>query len=273
MIEVGILTGNDSVELIDGEIVSMAAVGSFHAGTVNRLTGFLVRTLGDRAVVSVQNPVQLSDDTEPEPVLAMLQPRDDFYTSANPLPADLLLLVEVGDSSFLANRHAKAPRYARAGIRECWLVNLEAGTIERYTAPNPDGYRELATVLRGQRLASTVVADLTFDGDRLLGPAYRSSDLSLGITFRFPPGVAGRNAPGFQCGAETITLRRVGGVGGQVAQFAWVCRQVVQFLAAPEVAVVLPVAAAQSAQRVGMALFGEVLDHRPVWPVHGIALQ
>lgn len=169
--EVGILTADDRVELIDGEIVSMSTVGSLRAGTVNRLNRFLIRTLGDRAVVAVQNPVQLSDDTEPEPDIAVLQPRADCYTTAHPLPADVLLLIEVGDSLFLADRRAKLPRYARAEIGESWLVNLEAGAIERHTTPEPSGYREIATLTRGQRLASTVFADLTLDGDQLLGQA------------------------------------------------------------------------------------------------------
>jgi Uma2 family endonuclease len=173
--ELGILGPEDRVELIDGEIVSMAAVGSLHAGTVNRLNSLLVRTLSGRAVIAVQNPVQLSDDTEPEPDLAVLLPRDDFYTAAHPLPADVFLLMEVGDSSFLADRRAKLPRYARAGIRESWLVNLEVGQIERHTNPDPSGYREVVTVERGQRLASTVITDLTLDGDQVLGPTGRSA--------------------------------------------------------------------------------------------------
>jgi Uma2 family endonuclease len=175
MIEIGILDEDDRVELIDGEIVSMSAVGSLHAGTVNRLSDFLFRALSGRAVVAVQNPVQLSDDTEPEPDLAVLLPRDDFYTTAHPLPADVFLLMEVGDSSFLADRRAKLPRYARAGIRESWLVNLEEGVIDRHTDPGPNGYREVATLTRGQRLASTVITDLTLDGDQVLGPTGRSA--------------------------------------------------------------------------------------------------
>jgi Uma2 family endonuclease len=177
MIEVGILDEDDRVELIDGEIVSMSAVGSLHAGTVNRLSDFLFRALSGRAVIAVQNPVQLSDDTEPEPDLAVLLPRDDFYTTAHPLPADVFLLMEVGDSSFLADRQAKIPRYARAGIRESWLVNLEGGVIERYTDPGPNGYREIATLARGQRLASAVIAGLTLDGDQILGPTQRPTRL------------------------------------------------------------------------------------------------
>ena len=171
MLEVGILGEDDRVELIDGEIVSMSAVGCLHAGTVNRLNSFLVRTLGDRAVVAVQNPVQLSDDTEPEPDLAVLLPRDDFYSTAHPLPPDVLLLIEVGDSSFLADRRAKLPRYARAGIRESWLINLEASEIERHTNPDHSGYREVVILTRGQRLVSTVVAGLTLVGDQILGSA------------------------------------------------------------------------------------------------------
>lgn len=88
MSEIGILQEDDRVELIDGEIVSMAAVGSLHAGTVNRLNTLLVRTLGDRPVVAVQHPVQPSDDTEPEPDIAVLVPRSDFYAAAHPIPGD-----------------------------------------------------------------------------------------------------------------------------------------------------------------------------------------
>lgn len=171
MIAVGILDEDDRVELIDGEIVSMSAVGSLHAGTVNRLTSFLVRTLGDTAVVAVQNPVQLSDDTEPEPDLAVLLPRDDFYSTAHPLPPDVLFLIEVGDSSFLADRRAKLPRYARVGIRESWLVNLEDSEIERHTDPDDNGYRDVVILTRGQWLPSTVIAGLTLAGDQILGPA------------------------------------------------------------------------------------------------------
>jgi Uma2 family endonuclease len=171
MIAEGILDEDDRVELIDGEIVAMSAVGSLHAGTVNRLNSFLVRTLGDTAVVAVQNPVQLSDDTEPEPDIAVLLPRADFYSTAHPLPPDVLFLIEVGDSSFLADRRAKLPRYARAGIRESWLVNLEVSELERHTDPDHKGYREGVVITRGQRLASTVVAGLTLGADQIFGPA------------------------------------------------------------------------------------------------------
>jgi Uma2 family endonuclease len=83
----------------------------------------------------------------------------------------VLLLIEVGDSSFLADRRSKLPRYARAGIRETWLANLEAGAVERHTNPDDSGYRDVVTLRRGQRLASTVVAGLTLAGDQILGPA------------------------------------------------------------------------------------------------------
>lgn len=171
MAEAGILDEDDRVELIDGEIVSMSPVGVRHSGTINRLNKLLVRTLGDAAVVAVQNPVQLTDDTEPEPDLAVLLPRDDFYTTAHPLPADVLFLIEVADSSLLADRRVKLPRYARAGIRESWLVNLEAGAIERHTDPGQEGYREVVTLAHGRRLASTAVPGLVLDSDQILGTA------------------------------------------------------------------------------------------------------
>lgn len=170
MAEVGILDEDDPVELIDGEIVYMSPVGVLHAGTINRLTKLLERSLGDVAVIAVQNPVQLSDDTEPEPDVAVLRPRDDFYSTAHPQPMDVLFLIEVADSSLLADRRVKVPRYGRAGVPETWLVNLEAGVIERYTQPSPDGYGVTVAFAHGQQLASTTTR-LHLAVDQVLGPA------------------------------------------------------------------------------------------------------
>ena len=142
MVAAGVLGEDDRVELVEGEIVEMAPVGARHAASVNALARLLQRQVGDRALVSVQNPVRLSPRSEPQPDLAVLAWRDDGYRDELPGPADVLLVVEVAESSVATDRDVKLPLYGRAGIGEAWLVDLPAGTIEVHTGPSPAGYRE-----------------------------------------------------------------------------------------------------------------------------------
>ena len=142
MVAAGVLGEDDRVELVEGEIVEMAPVGARHAASVNALARLLQRQVGDRALVSVQNPVRLSPRSEPQPDLAVLAWRDDGYRDELPGPADMLLVVEVAESSVATDRDVKLPLYGRAGIGEAWLVDLPAGTIEVHTGPSPAGYRE-----------------------------------------------------------------------------------------------------------------------------------
>ncbi len=141
MVAAGVLGEDDRVELVEGEIVEMAPVGARHAASVNALARLLQRQVGDRALVSVQNPVRLSPRSEPQPDLAVLAWRDDGYRDELPGPADVLLVVEVAESSVATDRDVKLPLYGRAGIGEAWLVDLPAGTIEVHTGPSPAGYR------------------------------------------------------------------------------------------------------------------------------------
>ena len=120
--EAGIFTEDDLVELIDGEIRERAPIGSLHAGVVNRLNARLVELLGHSAIVGVQNPLQLDLHNEPQPDIAILAPRDDYYTTGHPEPGDTLLVIEVSDSSLAYDLHEKGPRYARSMIRELWVV-------------------------------------------------------------------------------------------------------------------------------------------------------
>jgi Uma2 family endonuclease len=142
MAEVGILTEDDRVELIEGQIIEMVPIGSQHASKVNTLNYLLVSTLGDRAIVSVQNPVRLSDILEPEPDFAILKPRADRYAASHPTAADVLLLIEVADSSLNYDRIVKARLYARHGIAEFWVVNLKARLITVHRAPAGDAYTD-----------------------------------------------------------------------------------------------------------------------------------
>lgn len=138
MIATGILTEENRVELIRGEILSKMPVGDPHMACVNRLNRLFTRLLGDDAIVSVQNPVRLPD-SEPEPDLALLRPKDDFYESGKPEPGDVLLIIEVAESSIEFDRDVKGPLYAESGIGEYWIVDLNASRVEVRRGPQPDG--------------------------------------------------------------------------------------------------------------------------------------
>ncbi len=152
MAEVGILKEDDRVELLEGEIAVMTPIGRRHAACVDRLTRILVMRCGDEAIVRVQNPVVLSEDSEPEPDLALLRPQDDFYASAHPRPLDIFLVVEVADSSIEYDRHTKLPLYGRYGIPNVWIVDLGKRTIDAFGKPTPLGYAERRTFSRGESL-------------------------------------------------------------------------------------------------------------------------
>ena len=141
MAEAGILTEDDRVELIDGVIVEMAPVGSRHLGCVNCYTRELSEAVGRRAIVQVQSPVRLDDNTEPQPDVVLLRYQADGYASGHPGPRDVLLLIEVADSSVGYDRNEKLPRYARAGIPEVWLTLLPEDVVEAHTEPTDNGYR------------------------------------------------------------------------------------------------------------------------------------
>ena len=127
----------------------MAAIGTRHFACVNGLTQLLVRGVGDAAIVSVQNPVRLDEHTESQPDLTVLRIRD--YRESLPLPVDVLILIEVSDTTLSYDRGVKLPLYARAGIREVWIVDLVGEVIERHTDPSGDGYRSLERARRGGR--------------------------------------------------------------------------------------------------------------------------
>jgi len=146
--EVGILGERDHVELIEGELVAMSSIGSNHQGTVNSLTHGLVQAVGQHAVVAVQGPVRLDDFSEPEPDFALLRPRADFYRDAHPTPADVLLLIEVADTSLNYDRAVKRALYARHSIPELWIVDLTAGEVEICRRPGPGGYAAITRIGR-----------------------------------------------------------------------------------------------------------------------------
>jgi Uma2 family endonuclease len=159
----GILPEDSRVELINGEIIDMAPIGSRHAGSVSQLNALLERATGDAAIVWVQNPIALSDHTEPQPDLALLRPREDFYKTAHPGPGDVLLVIEVADTTLAYDRDIKLPLYARASIPEAWLVDLAARTLTRCHEAGPDGYHRSEAITDLQRVGIATLPGVALD--------------------------------------------------------------------------------------------------------------
>lgn len=169
MAQAGILTEDDRVELLEGEIVEMTPIGPRHAVCVNRLNRDLGRSLGDRAIVQVQGPIRLGPYSEPQPDVSLLRPPLERYAQSHPGREDVLLVIEVADTTVEEDRARKIPLYARAGIRETWLVVLPDQVIEVYRTPTPEGYRDIRALGRGQSLAPESFSDLTLTVDQILG--------------------------------------------------------------------------------------------------------
>ncbi|MGH8681706.1 MAG: Uma2 family endonuclease [Burkholderiales bacterium] len=140
MAEAGIFGEDDRIELIEGEMLTMAPIGGPHMSMVNRLNVLLVQALGNRGVVSVQNPVALPPASEPQPDVVILGPSAAALSAGVPGPPDVLLAIEVADSTLRYDREVKMPLYARHGIREAWIVDLQAKRIEVYREPSSSGY-------------------------------------------------------------------------------------------------------------------------------------
>ena len=167
--EVGILTERDRVELIEGELIAMSPIGSEHAGTVNALNRLLVQAVGERGVVAVQNPVRLDDLSEPQPDFAVLKPRADDYRRATPRSADVLLIVEVADTSLAYDRDVKRSLYARHGVPEFWIVNLAANEVEVCRAPTGDQYASVSHVGRDGVLEPELLSGVAIAVAAILG--------------------------------------------------------------------------------------------------------
>ena len=165
----GVFAEDDRVELLDGEIVEMSPLGPQHSACVDRLNRLLQRRVGDEAIVRVQSPVRLGQHSEPQPDVALLQPRPDFYAHGHPEPEDVLLLIEVADSSLSYDRELKLPLYARAGVAEVWLVGLLPQTIEVFRAPSESGYGERREARRGESVAALNAPGVVLSVAEILG--------------------------------------------------------------------------------------------------------
>jgi len=169
MADAGVFTEDDRLELLDGEIVRMTPIGSRHAGCVDRLNAWFGPRLHPHMIVHVQNPLLLSQQTELYPDIALLKRRPDFYSESLPQPGDVLLVVEVADTTGDYDRRIKVPRYARAGIPEVWVVDLRDRAVDVYRQVEGGQYREQRRVGSGQSLVIPGVPDLWIAVDEVLG--------------------------------------------------------------------------------------------------------
>ena len=169
MVETGILGEDDRVELIQGEIVEKMTIGPSHAACVNELNRILGALLANRAIIAIQNPIRLAQSV-PEPDLSLLSPRADRYRKTHPTPANVLLVIDVAESSLDDDRTDKLFDYASAGIAEYWIANLIDNVIEVYRQPQADGtYGEQRIARSGETISPLAFPDMQVPVTDVLG--------------------------------------------------------------------------------------------------------
>ena len=169
MAEIGILGPDDRVELLRGEIYEMSPGGSHHSAFLTRLDRALQKIVADRALIRCQCPVRLDERSEPEPDIALVRPRDDFYASRHPVAEDALLLVEISDSSLTKDRGLKLSIYAAADIPEYWIVDVHRGAIEVFRKPTRERYEETFELEVGRPLELGALPGIEGTRENLLG--------------------------------------------------------------------------------------------------------
>jgi len=167
--ETGVFAPGARVELIEGEIIEMSPIGSRHAACVERIRDHLHEFARRRFLVRTQNPIVLNDFSEPQPDISVLRFREDYYDKAHPRPQDVLLVIEVADTTFPFDRQVKLPLYARAGIPEFLLFNLPKDEIEWFSQHELGAYQNHQVLKRGDRFESVIVPGLTLDIEAILG--------------------------------------------------------------------------------------------------------
>jgi Uma2 family endonuclease len=166
--EAGILVAEDRVELIYGEIISMSPIGNPHNAAVDRANRALVRAVGDNAIVRVQGSVRLDDYDEPQPDIVLLRPRDDFYAQGGASPDDVILIIEMADSSLKFDRKLKARLYAETGIPEYWVADLNGACIFAYSERRERSYRVVRQVGKGDWLSPSLLSECRIPVESLL---------------------------------------------------------------------------------------------------------
>ena len=169
MAEAGILDQDLRLELIEGEIIEMSPIGARHASCVSRANKLFLSKLGDRIWLSPQNPIRLSNITEPQPDIVLLKPRPDFYGSKHPSGDDTYLVLEVSDTTLRYDRDRKGPLYAKAGVPEVWIEDLRSNKILVLRNPEKDRYLQSLTFQRGEQIVIAAFPEIAFQVDDLIG--------------------------------------------------------------------------------------------------------
>jgi Uma2 family endonuclease len=169
MVEQGMVKPTDRLELIEGEIYEMSPIGNLHARCVKYLNNLLVQYLAGKFIIGIQDPIILDDISEPLPDVAVLRYRDDFYKQSLPFATDVLLIIEVADTTAKFDRTIKFPKYASARIPEAWLIDLEAERIEVHSAPEAETYQSVKIYQRGEEISSETLPEIKFTVDDIFG--------------------------------------------------------------------------------------------------------
>ena len=168
MVDAGILSEDDRVELIRGEILAMSPIGPRHSAAVLRSNQFLVKAVGDEAIVGVQGSVRLDDYDEPQPDIYLLRPKEDFYASGHAGPSDILLIVEMADSSLEYDETIKMQLYAETGVPEYWIADIRNDRLICYSEPRKDAYHQIQILERGATVSPRLLPDCPIPVNSLL---------------------------------------------------------------------------------------------------------
>lgn len=169
MAEAGILNEDSRVELIEGEIIQMSPIGVRHASCVSRAIKLFLTKLGDRIVLSPQNPLRLSNITEPQPDILLLKPRADFYGSQHPTGDSVYVVLEISDTTLRYDRDRKLPLYAKSKVPEVWIEDLQSDAILVYRNPEKDRYLISLTFRRGDQISVATFPEILFEVADLIG--------------------------------------------------------------------------------------------------------
>ncbi len=169
MLDSGIIAMDERIELLKGEIIAMSPIGIKHAACVRRLNNILSQHLQGEAIIDIQNPLELDNLSEPQPDIALLKPRADFYATAHPQSKDIFLIIEVADRTLKSDREVKIPLYAENQIAEVWLVDINGESIEVYREPRNNKYQTVFCFRRGQTLSPLVFSPVNIAVKDILG--------------------------------------------------------------------------------------------------------
>ena len=169
MAEMGIFRDEDNIELIEGEIVEMGKIGRRHAAYCDRLNDLFRDKFQKRVLIRVQSPVELNNLSQPQPDLALLRRRENYYESGHPQPHDIFLLVEIADTTIDSDREIKIPLYGQNGILETWLIDINEQCLEIYRDPSSQGYQSNRKLRRGQSIASLIFPKIVIDVNEIMG--------------------------------------------------------------------------------------------------------